>query len=108
MTHQFITAAQDAMPDIIELRRTLHRRPEVGNDLPQTRATVLAALEGLPLDIHLHAEPLMILERQIGATVRVPVVTGLLVEFGSSAVVLNKVEPDLVHHAEIVAGGREI
>lgn len=54
MSHEFITAAHDAMPDIIELRRTLHRRPEVGNDLPQTRETVVAALEGLPLEIHLH------------------------------------------------------
>jgi hippurate hydrolase len=38
----------------IQLRRTLHRWPEVGNDLPITRETVLAALEDLPLDITLH------------------------------------------------------
>ncbi len=38
----------------IELRRTLHRWPEIGNDLPVTRETVLGALDGLPLDVTLH------------------------------------------------------
>jgi len=38
----------------IELRRTLHRWPEIGNDLPVTRETVLGALDGLPVDITLH------------------------------------------------------
>ncbi len=42
------------LPQLIELRRALHRIPEVGNDLPETRAAVLEALEGLPLTIHLH------------------------------------------------------
>ena len=34
-----------------ELRRRLHRAPEIGLQLPRTRDTVLAALEGLPLEI---------------------------------------------------------
>ncbi len=42
------------MPEIVELRRALHRHPEIGNDLPVTRETVLTALEGLPLELHLH------------------------------------------------------
>ena len=46
--------AQDLMGDIVELRRELHRWPEIGNHLPKTREAVLAALEGLPLDITLH------------------------------------------------------
>ncbi len=40
--------------ETVALRRTLHRRPEVGLDLPRTRATVLEALDGLPLQVHLH------------------------------------------------------
>lgn len=54
MTHEFLSAAHDLMPEVIDLRRTLHRYPEVGNDLPRTRETVLRALDGLPLDITLH------------------------------------------------------
>jgi amidohydrolase len=44
-------AAERALPEMIGLRHRLHRRPELGLDLPETQATVLAALEGLPLDI---------------------------------------------------------
>lgn len=47
--------ANDLLDDMISLRRTLHRWPEVGNDLPITRENVLAALDGLPLDITLHS-----------------------------------------------------
>lgn len=46
--------ARTLQPSTVELRRALHRHPEVGNDLPMTRATVLDALAGLDLDIHLH------------------------------------------------------
>ena len=35
----------------VELRRTLHQWPEVGNELPVTREHVLEALDGLPLDV---------------------------------------------------------
>lgn len=46
------TAAGDALlPDAIELRRAIHREPELGLDLPKTTAKVLKALEGLPLEI---------------------------------------------------------
>jgi len=42
----------DAMRDnLIDLRRRLHRRPEIGLHLPQTQEAVLAALDGLPLEI---------------------------------------------------------
>ncbi|WP_052869021.1 M20 metallopeptidase family protein [Streptomyces niger] len=37
--------------DLVQLRRALHRIPEVGLDLPRTQETVLAALDGLPLEI---------------------------------------------------------
>lgn len=46
--------ARAFQPDTVALRRALHRSPEVGLDLPRTRAMVLEALAGLPLEIHLH------------------------------------------------------
>src|SRR5947209_9068353 len=35
----------------IDLRRRLHRQPEIGLQLPRTQATVLEALQGLPLEV---------------------------------------------------------
>ena len=49
-----IEQAQSLFDDTVALRRDLHQWPELGNDLPRTREQVLAALEGLPLDITLH------------------------------------------------------
>ena len=46
--------ARELLDDAVELRRTLHRWPELGNDLPITRENVLGALEGLPLQITQH------------------------------------------------------
>ncbi len=46
--------ARDLLDETVALRRTLHRWPELGNDLPVTRETVLGALEGLPLQLTLH------------------------------------------------------
>jgi amidohydrolase len=40
-------------PELVALRRSLHQEPELGMELPLTRAKVLAALEGLPLEITL-------------------------------------------------------
>jgi hippurate hydrolase len=39
------------LDDVVALRRDLHRRPELGLDLPQTQARVLEALDGLPLTV---------------------------------------------------------
>ncbi|WP_345465214.1 M20 family metallopeptidase [Actinoallomurus oryzae] len=44
-------AAGDLHDDLVRLRRDLHREPELGLDLPRTQEKVLAALEGLPLEI---------------------------------------------------------
>jgi amidohydrolase len=41
------------LDDVVALRRDLHRRPELGLDLPCTQARVLEALDGLPLTIAL-------------------------------------------------------
>lgn len=43
--------AETCLPDIIEIRRKIHANPELGNQLPETTATVLGALEGLGLEI---------------------------------------------------------
>ena len=37
--------------DLVDLRHTLHRHPELGLQLPVTQATVLEALSGLDLEI---------------------------------------------------------
>ena len=37
--------------DIAELRHAIHRDPEIGLILPRTQAKVLAALDGLPLEV---------------------------------------------------------
>jgi amidohydrolase len=37
--------------EITELRRAIHRDPEIGTDLPRTQRKVLAALDGLPLEV---------------------------------------------------------
>jgi amidohydrolase len=37
--------------EVAELRHAIHREPEIGLDLPKTQAKVLAALDGLPLEI---------------------------------------------------------
>ncbi|MBM6404290.1 amidohydrolase [Phycicoccus sp. CSK15P-2] len=38
-------------PDLVALRRRLHRIPELGLDLPETQAVVLEELEGLDLEV---------------------------------------------------------
>lgn len=39
--------------DLVRLRRALHAEPEIGLDLPRTQEKVLAALDGLPLELSL-------------------------------------------------------
>ncbi len=46
--------AIDLQGETVALRRAMHERPELGNDLPITRDLVLESLEGLPLDVTLH------------------------------------------------------
>ena len=43
--------AQAIQDDLVQLRRALHREPEIGSDLPLTQAKLLAALKELPLEI---------------------------------------------------------
>jgi len=46
-----VTNAAAMAGDLVQLRRDLHRTPELGLELPATQAQVLAALDGLPLEI---------------------------------------------------------
>jgi hippurate hydrolase len=43
--------AKTVLDDTIQLRRRIHRHPEIGLTLPRTQATVLEALDGLGLDV---------------------------------------------------------
>jgi hippurate hydrolase len=45
--------AKELAPELVALRRELHQIPEIGLDLPLTQAAVLAALDGLPLEVSL-------------------------------------------------------
>src|SRR5260221_6176589 len=47
----FTDDAKGLQDDLVRLRRDLHRIPEIGLDLPRTQELVLAALDGLPLEI---------------------------------------------------------
>lgn len=51
MSSDLRARARDMGEELRALRRELHQIPEIGNDLPRTQETVLAALDGLPLEI---------------------------------------------------------
>jgi amidohydrolase len=46
-----LTDAAELHDDLIALRHDLHREPEVGLDLPRTQQKILAALDGLPIEV---------------------------------------------------------
>jgi amidohydrolase len=50
IAHPYLDAAREILPEVIALRRRLHRIPEVGLELPRTQALVLEAVRGLGLD----------------------------------------------------------
>jgi hippurate hydrolase len=43
--------ADRLLPDLVELRRRIHRVPELGLELPVTQTAVLEAIDGLELDV---------------------------------------------------------
>ena len=45
--------AQEISPELAELRRAIHREPELGLELPRTQEKVLGALDGLGLELSL-------------------------------------------------------
>jgi amidohydrolase len=46
-----LSEAQKLLPDVIQVRRRIHRRPEVGLTLPQTQSAIIDALGDLDLKI---------------------------------------------------------
>lgn len=46
-----LTPTDELRSMLVDLRHRLHRRPEVGLDLPHTHRAVLDALQGLPLEV---------------------------------------------------------
>lgn len=47
----FTESARDLRDELVRLRQSLHTTPEIGLALPRTQEKVLAALDGLPLEI---------------------------------------------------------
>jgi len=48
---KLLTQAEQLQDRTVDLRRRLHRRPELGLQLPETQAVILAELEDLDLDV---------------------------------------------------------
>jgi hippurate hydrolase len=48
---EVVDEAKSVVEDAIQLRRRIHRQPEIGLSLPRTQAAILEALDGLPLDV---------------------------------------------------------
>lgn len=52
MTDQLVHEARALLPSTVDLRRLIHREPELGLELPLTQAKVLNAIHDLPLEVH--------------------------------------------------------
>jgi amidohydrolase len=52
MLEGLLDDARGHLEDAVELRRRLHRHPELGLENPRTQQAVLEALDGLPLTLH--------------------------------------------------------
>jgi amidohydrolase len=50
MTTDLLADARSALPNIVEVRRRIHRRPELALELPETQAIISEELEKLGLD----------------------------------------------------------
>ena len=48
---ELLADAARVLPDVVDLRRSIHRTPELGLALPQTQARVLEAIDGLGLTV---------------------------------------------------------
>lgn len=50
ISHELLDSARAALPTVVAVRRTIHRRPEQGLDLPETQRTVMTELAALGLE----------------------------------------------------------
>src|SRR5260370_36320201 len=64
---EILSEAQTLLEDTIELRRRIHRHPEIGLTLPRTQATVLEALDGLGLEVRTGQRTTSVVDRLGGA-----------------------------------------
>ncbi|HEU5159146.1 MAG TPA: M20 family metallopeptidase [Streptosporangiaceae bacterium] len=81
-----LTDAADLHDDLVAFRRDLHREPEVGLDLPRTQEKILAALDGLPIEV--------------GTGTALSSVTGVLRGGGSGPPVLLRADMDALPLSE--------
>jgi len=66
-TSEILADAKSILDDTIQLRRRIHRHPEVGLQVPRTQAAVLEALDGLGLDIRTGERTTSVVARLTGA-----------------------------------------
>jgi len=66
-TAAILADAKSILDDTIQLRRRIHRHPELGLTLPRTQATVLEALEGLGLDVRTGRRTTSVVAKLTGA-----------------------------------------
>jgi hippurate hydrolase len=63
---EILADASSVLDDTIQLRRRIHRHPEIGLTLPRTQATVLEALDGLGLDVRTGTRTTSVVARLTG------------------------------------------
>lgn len=56
MTSHLLDSAMALLPEMIRIRRTIHRHPEVGLHLPLTRQVVIEELEAMGVEVGLHQQ----------------------------------------------------
>src|SRR5215468_11909020 len=66
-TSEILRDARAVLDDTIQLRRRIHRQPEVGLSVPRTQAAVLEALAGLGLDVRTGDRTTSVVARLTGA-----------------------------------------
>lgn len=64
---EILAEATAMLDETIQLRRRIHRRPELGLTLPRTQAAVLEALDGLGLDVRTGQRTTSVVARLRGA-----------------------------------------
>src|SRR6185436_2862584 len=66
-TTALLDEARGLLDETVQLRRRIHRHPEIGLTLPRTQQTVLDALGGLPLAITTGQKTTSVVARLDGA-----------------------------------------
>jgi hippurate hydrolase len=66
-TAEILDAAESVRDDVVQLRRRIHRHPEIGLTLPRTQAEVLESLAGLGLDVTTGQQTTSVVARLAGA-----------------------------------------